>query len=80
MNRLAFNLIYWPCSLLSLMLIKSGAAEVFVIAGILAIVCLVVAGFRIKALNRSLWNLIWLAIPLVAFFYALWLGITTNKK
>jgi hypothetical protein len=46
---------------------------------ILSIVCLVIAGYRIKALNRSLWNIIWLFIPLVAFFYALWLGITRIK-
>ena len=47
---------------------------------VLLVVAIVIAAFRIKALNRTLWNIVWLFIPIVAFFYALWLGITTNKK
>lgn len=78
MNRLTFNLIYWPCCILSIILLRESGTELFV--GGLAIASLVVAGFRIKALNRSLWNIIWLFIPIVALFYSIWLGTTTDKR
>jgi hypothetical protein len=41
---------------------------------------MIAAGFRIKALGRSPSNIILIIIPIVGFVYALWLGITTDKR
>ena len=52
----------------------------FIVSAILQLISLIIAGFRIKVLGRSLLNVLWLFIPLVNIVYALWLGITTDRK
>lgn len=89
MNRLTYNLIFWPCFLLGFYTVQavgrsggvSGDASLTasVICLIVSVVCFVVTGIRTKTLGRSLWNLLWLLIPGACFIYALFIGIS-NKK
>lgn len=88
MNRLTYNLIFWPCFLFGFYTVQavgrggvSGDASLTasVICLIVCVVCFVVTGIRTKTLGRSLWNLLWLCIPVACCIYALFIGIS-NKK
>lgn len=84
MNRLTYNLIFWPCFLLGVHTAPSfrfspGTSTAQAVCIIVCIVCFVVAGIRTKTLGRSLWNLLWLCIPVACFIYALFIGIS-NKR
>ena len=76
MNRLTYNLIFWPCFIFGA---KFAHATVNSLLLALCIVCFVVSGIRIKTLGRSLWNLLWLCIPVACCIYALFIGIS-NKR
>ena len=88
MNRLTYNLIFWPCFLLGVFTVQAfrfspATGDAYLTAQVVciiaSIVCFVVAGIRTKTLGRSLWNLLWLIIPFACFIYALFIGIS-NKK
>ena len=96
MNRLAYNLSFWPTYFIAFATLKAGkntaddclrygshcsdSQMLYIIGLIMCIIAFIIAGFRIKSLGRSLLNIIWMFIPIVAFCYALWLGITTDKR
>ena len=67
MNRLTYNLIFWPCFIFGANFahatVNSPNATNSSVLLALCIVCFVVSGIRIKTLGRSLWNLLWLCIP-----------------
>lgn len=85
MNRLTYNLIYWPCFLLYVIILQglgksfsfnSGAPTLCLI---LMIVYISVVAIRTMTLKRSLWNLLWLFIPIAHLIYPLFIGISNEK-
>ncbi|SFP26485.1 hypothetical protein SAMN02910344_00911 [Ruminobacter amylophilus] len=85
MNRLVYNLTYWPCIILTINLYRNSVEQnqnttLLAIGSAVAIASIVIAGIRTKSMGKSLWNLIWLFIPFASFIYALYIGIANKKK